>query len=121
MQVITDVMQTAINTNTILQRWKKVISTMIEKVKGQPLRVITIFEADFNLLMGHFWSRKLMWENECKHNLGDEQWGSRPARSAIDALFLKHLTYKIATITHTDLATFDNDAKACYDHMLRSQ
>ena len=50
--------------------------------------------------------------------LNTEQWGSRPARNAIEVVFMKTLTYMIAQLTRTMLGTFDNDAKACYDRIV---
>lgn len=34
------------------------------------------------------------------------------------ALLLKELTYKMVRVTHTSLASFDNDAKYCYDRLV---
>jgi hypothetical protein len=46
-----------------LRRWRKVVNSMIEKEPGDPrihrLRVIHLYEADYNLLLGIFWSQKL--------------------------------------------------------------
>jgi exonuclease III len=56
MKLITQVINVAINTQTPLHRWETVINVMIEKIKGRPLinklRIIHIFEADLNLLLG---------------------------------------------------------------------
>jgi hypothetical protein len=49
---------------------------------------------------------------------GDEQWGSRTGRSANTAVLLKHFTYEMMNLTKFDGATFDNDAKACFDRMI---
>jgi hypothetical protein len=47
-----------------LRRWRKVVTSMIEKEPGNPrihrLRVIHLYEADYNLLLGIFWARKLV-------------------------------------------------------------
>jgi hypothetical protein len=57
---------------------------------------------------------------EKQNHLHEGQWGSCPGRSAHDALLHKILTYKIARLTRTPLATFDNDAKSCYDRIVMS-
>jgi ribonuclease HI len=97
---------------------------MLEKIPGTPridkLRVIQLFEADFNLTLGIFWGRKLVKQSEQYKALGNEQWGSRPGRQALDPAMLKELTYEVATTTRQNIATFDNDAKACYDRIIMS-
>ena len=55
---------------------------------------------------------------ETRNHLHEGQWGSRPGRSAHDALLHKILSYKVARLTRTPLATFDNDAKSCYDRIV---
>ncbi|KAL7572600.1 hypothetical protein ACA910_010358 [Epithemia clementina (nom. ined.)] len=46
------------------------------------------------------------------------QWGSCQGRQCIDVVTLKQLTYKLSRVTRTDLITFDNDAKSCYDRIV---
>jgi hypothetical protein len=49
-----------------LQRWQTSITTMIEKIPGSPrinkLRVIHIYEADYNLMLKIIWARRLVWQ-----------------------------------------------------------
>jgi hypothetical protein len=44
----------------VFERWETIVNLMLEKVQGNPrmdkLRVIHIFEADFNLLQGIIWN-----------------------------------------------------------------
>ena len=92
---------------------------MLQKTPGlnhiEKLRVINIIEANFNLMIGMLWGKRLLEHNEALNKLDDLQWGSRKGKSYLDAALLKELTYKIARYTRTNLATFDNDAKLCYD------
>ena len=53
----------------------------------------------------------------CHRLLNNNQWGCRSNRQAEDALLLKELTYNLANITKTTLATFDNDVTGCFDHV----
>ena len=46
------------------------------------------------------------------------QYGSRNNKSTHDALTFKHFTYGISRLTKTNLLSFDNDAKACYDRIV---
>ena len=47
-----------------LERWKKALSIMLEKDKGSPkierLRIIQLFEADFNFLLALIFGHRLM-------------------------------------------------------------
>jgi hypothetical protein len=47
-----------------IRRWRKVVNSMIEKHPDVPrihqLRVIHLYKADYNLLLGIFWARKLV-------------------------------------------------------------
>lgn len=104
-----------------LQRWCNSSTMMIEKIPGQPrihkLRVIHIFEADFNLMLKLLWSRRLVWQAH-KHNcLNEAQAGSRPDHRCIDVVVRKTMNYTYAALTRTPLITIDNDAKACYDRI----
>ena len=53
-----------------LTRWIKVKSSMIKKVPGKPLlsklRVIHLYEADYNLLLKLLWTRRLSWQAHLK-------------------------------------------------------
>jgi hypothetical protein len=54
---------------------------------------------------------------EKQNHLHEGQWGSRSGRAALDALLHKMLSHELAQLTRTPLATFDNDAKSCYDRI----
>jgi hypothetical protein len=100
-----------------MERWKQIVSVMIEKKAGNyqlnKLRTIHLFEADHNWLLGMIFGRRMVHGAEKQDHLHEGQWGSRPGRSAHDALIHKLLTYEVVRMTRTPLATFDNDAKSC--------
>jgi hypothetical protein len=53
------------------------------------------------------------------HGLGKlRQAGSRPGQNSIDVRIQKEMKYLYATLTITGLATMDNDAMSCYDHII---
>ena len=102
-------------------RWKEVVNCMINKKIDSfllnQLRVIHLFEADYNLVIGLIFGRYMI-HRVCDNNLfHPSQWG-RPHRECEDVLMLKELTYQIATMSRTDIATFNNDASACYDRLV---
>ena len=104
-----------------LDRWRKVTNMMIHKLDGSyyinKLRVIHLFEADYNGLLGILFNRRVLYQTERSGLLNNNQWGGRPHRQAEDALMLKELTYNLAINTKTTLATFDNDATGCFDRV----
>jgi hypothetical protein len=103
----------------VFKRWEKVINLMLKKVTGFPkmdrLRVIHIFEADLNLILGIIWNRRLVRHADKHDANGEAQWGGRPGKGCEEVLLLKKLTYMLFEVTRTPGGTFDNDATACYD------
>jgi hypothetical protein len=113
---------TAANLGRSLERWGNISTCMIEKVIGVPridkLRVIHLFEADFNMLLKLMWARKSVWNMHDRKRINEGQAGSRPEKRAIDVVIQKEMKYLYATTTRTVLGTIDNDAKSCYDRMI---
>jgi hypothetical protein len=83
------------------------------------LRVIPLYEADYNLLLKIIWARRLVWHAYNKGKLNASQEGSRPGINAIDVVIQKEMKYLYACLTHTVLATMYNDAKSCYDRIIK--
>ncbi|KAL7559678.1 hypothetical protein ACA910_002387 [Epithemia clementina (nom. ined.)] len=106
----------------IVHKWTCIHNAMLEKQPGNPrldkLRVIHILDALWNQGMGTMWARQLQPNCEQHSALHDGQWGSRHRRQCIDVVTLKQLTYELSRVTQTDLITFDNDAKSCYDRIV---
>jgi hypothetical protein len=122
LEAITKIASLAIRKGIILERWLNVTNVMIEKVPGKPLlnklRVIHLFEADFNLCLRILWGMRLMRQAERRKALGEQQFGSRKGKSSEEVVLYKALTYELWNLTRTDGGTFDNDAKACYDRVI---
>ena len=125
---ITSDMCTTLNVVTRLglipSRWCRTISVMIEKDAGNPninrLRIIHLFEADYTLFLKIIWASRLVKRGEEANQFGEAQQGSRQNRAANDAVLLKRLTYDLSRILRSNLGTFDNDAKSCYDRIINS-
>jgi hypothetical protein len=121
MGVVSGITNLAVSLGTPLQRWEKVHVVKLEKIPGRPIprrhRNINLYQADLNLLIGIIYGRQMIEAGENQGIFGDEQWGSRRGRSAIDVFLLKHFTYMLMRLTKTNGGTFDNDAKACYNRM----
>jgi hypothetical protein len=121
-QLKSDFINLAISNTIIFDRWKKVVNAMIAKIPGLPyitkLRVIHIIESDLNMTMGILWGRRLMQQGETLSQFGPEQSGARKNKQCQDVLVFKHLTYSILRLSKSHGATFDNDAKSCYDRIV---
>jgi hypothetical protein len=83
------------------------------------LRVLHLFEADYNLVLGVKW-RQLMRHAEQHHLLNEGQYGSRSGREASALNFLEVLKNDIAHCSRKPLLNLDNDAALCYDRIIVS-
>lgn len=119
---ITAIMNLGCHFGLTIPRWETAVCTMIEKAPGNfllhKLRRIFIFASDYNLSLGIIVGRRLVWNAEDKGRIHKDLWGSRTGRSAPDATLMKETTYEVARLTNTPLASFDNDAKSCYDRIV---
>lgn len=70
-------------------------------------------------MIGILWGRRLVHHAKDKKAFSNNTWGGRKGRQPKDPVMLKKLSYTMAALTLTDLATFDNDTKACYDRIVR--
>lgn len=102
-------------------RWLKVVNVMLQKDSGNPrihrLRVIHIYEADYNLLLALKW-RQAIHHAEDNLLLNDGLYGSRPGRSAHDPALIEVLQHEIYRMSMKPGINFDLDATSCYDRIL---
>ena len=106
------------------ERWTHSVTPLIEKDTGRPyltrLRVIHLFEADYNLFLKIVFGRRMVKNDENSQALNDQQHGSRPRRMTTDALFLARLEKDLIRQTRANSAHMDNDATGCYDRIITS-
>jgi hypothetical protein len=118
MRVIHGLASTAAKFGFYLQRWTQVVNVMIYKKPGvielNKLRVIHLFEADFNLLVGVFFGRRAM-HHQMDHQLIHPGQFGRPGGECQDAAFDKVLTNLVSTFSQTPMGQFESDATACFD------
>jgi hypothetical protein len=116
------IISTAVKFGISLTRWQNVVNSMIEKEPGNPkihrLRVIHLYEADYNLTLGIFWARKLVPIAEKQRLFNSSCYGSRPGLSAIDPVLLEELQVSVSYLSRTNQVTFHNDATSCYDRII---
>jgi hypothetical protein len=102
-------------------RWKNVVNVMIQKDPGNSkvhrLRVIHLYEADYNFMLQAKW-RDLLRHAEKEKLLHPGQYGSRAGRDALIPAFLEEMKNEICYATRKSLINFDNDAASCYDRII---
>jgi hypothetical protein len=124
LKCLTQFLNVSIQCGITVPRWSNAVNVLIEKDLGKPrinrLRIIHLFEADFNFFLKLQWGKRLV-RRACDLNLlHDGQHGSIPSRNALDPIMLTELTSDLCRVLRIDLARFDNDASACYDRILVS-
>ncbi|KAG7358422.1 reverse transcriptase RNA-dependent DNA polymerase [Nitzschia inconspicua] len=111
----------AIKHSYCYNRWSKVATFMIQKEPGNTkvhrLRVIHLYEADFNLLLGVKW-RQLTHHCINTNLLNPWQFGGLPGRDATTPVFLEELQWEISRASRWSLLRMDFDATSCYDRII---
>lgn len=97
---------------------------MIEKIPATPrinkLRVINIYEADYNLLLKHFLPNKATKYAVQTEIIGNNQWEYIPGGSAGLVTMIEKFILETYCITFKDLVTLQNDAKTYFDQIINS-
>jgi hypothetical protein len=114
----------AIKHTHTLARWKKVHNFFIEKIPGTPylekLRVIHIYEADWNLILKYFIAHQLT-HKACRNlTVSPEQAGGRIGRTSSDMATNTIITHEICRMQRLTGAIIYNDAKACFDRIIEN-
>ena len=121
--LVLDILNYCIRNTIVLPRWKTIVNTMIFKdagcIKIHRLRVIHIYEADYNLLLAVKW-RQLIRESDKQGRLHQGQYGGRPGCEAQSLALLEELKCDLAYTTRRTLLNLDLDASSCYDRIVMS-
>ena len=111
----------AMRNGFVYERWKTIVTQMIEKVPGCPkisrLRVIHLYECDLNLLFGICF-RQLQQHNEDNQKLKEGCYGGKPNRRAIDPVIVDVTQTEIAMILRRALIRFQNNLCSCFDKIV---
>lgn len=97
---------------------------LLEKIPGkavtEKLRVIHIFEADYNLILKFFISKKTLRHAINNKTISTKQAGGRPGRTAIDEAIKTVTTFEICNLQRISGGVMYNDAKACFDRIVEN-
>ena len=103
--------------------WQRITDVQILKKAGisriDKMRTIMLMDGEFNM-NNKFLGKVMMERAEDNRGLADEQYGSRKKRSSIVAALNKRLSYDVLRQKRMTGAVCSNDAKSCYDRIVRS-
>ena len=101
-----------------LSRWTQSLHCMIQKVKKPyitKLRIVQLYEADFNTMLKHLLGKRLMSHSE-EHKINVHQiFGYRKFKSTYDALVTVRVIYDMATVQRDYIVSMFNNLMGCYD------
>ena len=113
----------AITNKYSMNRWQHIVNVMILKEPNNPkihrLRVIHLYEQDYNLILAVKW-RQLIKNSTIDCLLHAQQYGAVPGRDAILPTMLEEFQYEICRASKRPLVHLDYDATACYDRIVMS-
>ena len=105
-----------------LHRWTTSEVIMIPKepnnIQINRLRLINLYEADYNLVLKFFWPHKTTKLADKLGLLGENQWGSKPLYSAEQPALMDEFITDVHRITCRNMAKLQKDATACYERMI---
>ena len=102
-------------------RWTQALQTLLPKDPGMPklerLRVIELFEADYNFVLRIVLGRRSVWIAQ-KYEIYMPAQRAQPGNLCIAAALNKLLSYDLMRQIKKLAASFDNNAKGCYDKIV---
>jgi hypothetical protein len=94
-----DLLNYALTNGHSFDRWKVIVNVMHLKEPNNPrihrLRVIHLYEPDFNLLLGVKW-RNIMHHSLDNDTLNFSQYGGLPGRESLIPVFIEEMQNEIA-------------------------
>jgi hypothetical protein len=105
------------------KRWQKVVKSILFKasdsVRIHRTRVIPIYEAVYNLMLGLKW-RMALYQAKALRDFNDGQYGLRPRQDAFDPVFIEEMRFELSRATRKMLVRTNYDATLCFDHIILS-
>ena len=104
----------------VYKRWETSWHVMLQKKKqpfSQKLRIIQLFEGDFNGGLKYLLGRKLMWHATEEGIMDTDTYGSRTGRTAPEAVVNLQLIFDDSRLWKKNIGMLFNDADGCYDRI----
>ena len=124
LRLMYEIMTVCLEHRVVLERWKRSVTSLIEKKPGQPFihkfRTIHVVESELQMFSKLVYAKRMMRSAERNNAITDDQYGGRSRRQALSIVLNKILYYNICRQTLTPCAFMDDDAKACYDRIIPS-
>ena len=101
-------------------RWEVSWHCMLQKMKEpyvDKLRIIQLFEGDFNAGLKYFLGKLLMQHITRQNYIDTETYGSRVGKSATEALITLQTLFAHNAIWHKTVSMMFNDAAGCFDRI----
>ena len=122
LKIIHAILELAREKNIILERWKKTVTTLMEKDTGSPkihrMRSLHIIEAEVQFIAKLFYCKKLLHNAEKYDLITGQQYGGRKNKQAQTVVLNKMMYYNITHQQLLEAAFMDDDARNCYDRIL---
>ena len=116
-----DLLNYALTNGHSFDRWKVIVNVMLLKEPNNPrihrLRVIHLYEADFNLLLGVKW-RSIIHNSLDQDTLHPSQYGGLPGRESLIPVLIEEMQNEIARASRKPYIKQDFDATSCYDRII---
>ena len=113
-----------VTTGTVLSRWSKGLSIMLEKVKGninvEKLRGILLMEADYKFVSKLLIGVRLMNSKENRNGFSEELGGTRKRHEAANIVLNRRITSDILRQLRRPGTITGVDAASCYDRIVHS-
>ena len=106
-----------------LTRWLKIHHCM-RQTREQPwihkLRIVQLYEADYNSALKFLIERRLMNHSEVNGINSHQLYGSCKGKSSIEALITLQVIYNMARADRLYMVSLFNDLKGCYNRICPS-
>jgi hypothetical protein len=116
-----DLMSYALTHGYSFDRWKVIVNVMLLKEPNNPrirrLRVIHLYEANFNLLLGVKW-RKIIHHTLQHETINQSQYGGLPGRDSLVPVFIEGMQNEIARASRKPYIKQDFDATSSYNRII---
>ena len=122
LQTINTIFNVTISSGVPLTRWLTSLVVMINKIFTVPcinkIRVVNIYEVDYNLILKYFWPNKSTKHTVKNKTIGENQWECISGGSVDLVALINEFIIKTHRLTFRNLVVFKNNAKSYCDRII---